>query len=429
MPARLPQPQGARHAHPPCTPLHPLRNRAQPSLVLKILRGAYDPAVGLSPDLTAIIHRCLSQAPARRPSVASLLAMPAVRAKAAELGIELPPLQALGAAGGSTATAALTAARAAGGPGVRPPPRRATCPEGGCEGDSAMRRVTATGERPRKPALPAAATPSRRQTEQEATPPSRRRTVQVGAEAAAGRTPRLHSAALADSLGAPQGVSLSHAAAAPPERRRSRGGGGEPSPERRRTHNGQPSPERRRSQGGEPSPERRRQTESHFSVKRWLRPGARAVVGAPAVADATAAVQVQRSAKSDGQLPAVAAAGQPAKSQLGHPSTIAEEDEECEAAAAEAAVQQAAQLRARLVALLCGDAALLDRWHGLARAAMEAENGGTAGGAGAAAAATAAGRPTMAALTDELFGRLDMSCAAEALHLLLRVLALEEQAA
>ncbi|EFN57058.1 hypothetical protein CHLNCDRAFT_11072, partial [Chlorella variabilis] len=51
----------------------PFDGRSQASLIMKILRGRYEPVVGLSADLTAIIHRLLSQAAARRPSADTLL--------------------------------------------------------------------------------------------------------------------------------------------------------------------------------------------------------------------------------------------------------------------------------------------------------------------------------------------------------------------
>ncbi|KAI7843722.1 hypothetical protein COHA_002620 [Chlorella ohadii] len=41
---------------------HPFEAKSQPSLILKILRGRFDPVLGLSAELTSIINRCLSQA-------------------------------------------------------------------------------------------------------------------------------------------------------------------------------------------------------------------------------------------------------------------------------------------------------------------------------------------------------------------------------
>ncbi len=44
------------------TGLLPFYPVLQPSLILKILRGRFDPVLGLSAELTSIINRCLSQA-------------------------------------------------------------------------------------------------------------------------------------------------------------------------------------------------------------------------------------------------------------------------------------------------------------------------------------------------------------------------------
>lgn len=348
---------------------------------MKILRGRFDPVLGLSPELTAIIHRCLSQAAARRPSADRLLSMPAVRAKAAELGIELPA--SVGAAGVPCASpAAGTAARKApGSPPLRPQLRRATCPDGGPEGGPAMRRVTSTGER-REPPLPAAATPSRRQTVQvgaavpAAGAPGRRQTVQTGAA-----VPAVHPrpSVLIDSLQAPLRVRLSPPAA--------------PASGRPPRH---------------PSPPRR---ESYFSVRRVLHPHDGGRIG---MADGSAVIEVQRSAKSEGSLPQLLMGGGVA--QL-HPAEHADGE-------VVASQQQAAQIRQRFELLLGGNAALFEELHGLARAAVEAESSSSGGCDADGEALPHAARPTMAALSDELFKRTGAS-AAEALHLLLRLLALE----
>lgn len=185
----------------------------QPSLIMKILRGRYEPVLGLSTDLTAIINRCLSQAAARRPSAERLLSLPCVRAKAAELGIELPAsvLAAPPASPGGSfilgegpsprkrsvlpSLQAVADARRSSNGGVaggngRPTARRATCPHSPAVlplgVDRPPRPVVARRSTPHivfaerqltgaerhnlrmKPPLPAAAVPRRRRTEQAA---------------------------------------------------------------------------------------------------------------------------------------------------------------------------------------------------------------------------------------------------------------------
>lgn len=152
---------------------------------MKIIKGRYEPLIGLDPELTAIIHRCLSQAAARRPSAAGLLSQPAVRAKAAELGFDLGP--------GLAATEGATDGRRVPRPllspqptAVQPASRKPTMPStplprgehvavaGGQlrgsvsgKGASAQAQLPATSQVAagrRKPPLPPAAVPLRRRT-------------------------------------------------------------------------------------------------------------------------------------------------------------------------------------------------------------------------------------------------------------------------
>jgi hypothetical protein len=63
----------------------------QGALIMRILRGKFAPVPATySGELRGVIAKCLSLNSKARPSSAGLLALPAVQAKARELGIELP---------------------------------------------------------------------------------------------------------------------------------------------------------------------------------------------------------------------------------------------------------------------------------------------------------------------------------------------------
>ncbi|KAL3153507.1 hypothetical protein ABBQ38_011839 [Trebouxia sp. C0009 RCD-2024] len=73
-----------------CTGRYPFDGQSQAALVLKITAGQYAAVTGYSADLHSLIKRCLTHSPDRRPSTDRILTLPAVRAKAHQLGIELP---------------------------------------------------------------------------------------------------------------------------------------------------------------------------------------------------------------------------------------------------------------------------------------------------------------------------------------------------
>ena len=342
----------------------------QPSLLLKILRGRFEPVAGLSPDLTSLIHRLLSQQAARRPTAERLLSLPAVRAKAAELGVELPPAVAPPPAAAPWSPAAAGAAKSA---AAERAVRRATCPDGGPDGPlCASRRATVTGER-RKPPLPAAATPGRRATVQGSTP---------AAPASPPRRPlaRPRSAAPDSSL------ELAAAAAAM----------------------------------ASPPPVEHKQKQVPRGVHRWLQRGGGRAGGA------AVEPQVQRSAASDSSL--LRRRGSLAAQVSGGPlEAVPEAAEAAWSPEAGAAVEPTARaklprLRERALALLGGDSGLLEQLQELARAAA-----GAGGESGAAGDGRAPAPPlTLGALCDLIVARAGTAGAAEALHLLLRMQALEE---
>ena len=60
---------------------HPFEARNQAALVLKIVRGQYEPPAGdYSAGLVRLLDLCLAHAPSRRPHTAELLREPSLRA-------------------------------------------------------------------------------------------------------------------------------------------------------------------------------------------------------------------------------------------------------------------------------------------------------------------------------------------------------------
>ena len=386
--------------------------------------------------MTPSTHSRLSpQSPARRPSTERLLSLPPVRAKAAELGIELPPIQLpLVPAAGSPGPAPLlgegrrlTAAhgarassKVAGPPApLARPLRRASCPDGGPEGGPVQhppaRRVTV--QERRKPPLPPAAVPQRR------------RTVQAGAVAEralsplkqprpAAAAPAVDAARAQPLLGSLEGADEAAALA--------------PATSIATPEDGQAQPRQSggscTSVGVEEQPPAVKVT--HFSVQRhmsgmsaaarqWLqqrgaRPGS--------AADGVVQLEVQRSAKSEssllawgGQQAAVAAA----------PCTAADAADEL---AAMDAATPAVQLLQRCVALL-GTESRCAELLALAKAAAAAEQG-SCGGSGGAASGSGGGdgesSPSMASLGEAVYALTGSAGrAGEVMFLLMRLLAAE----
>ncbi|DBA78119.1 TPA: hypothetical protein ACH3X2_008092 [Trebouxia sp. C0005] len=73
-----------------CTGTYPFDAQSQASLLLKIMAGHYAAIVGYSADLRSLLKRCLTQSPDRRPNTDRILNLPVIRAKAKQLGIDLP---------------------------------------------------------------------------------------------------------------------------------------------------------------------------------------------------------------------------------------------------------------------------------------------------------------------------------------------------
>ena len=75
---------------------HPFEARNQAALVLKIVRGQYEPPAGdYSAGLVRLLDLCLAHAPSRRPHTAELLREPSLRAACERLRIELPTAEEL----------------------------------------------------------------------------------------------------------------------------------------------------------------------------------------------------------------------------------------------------------------------------------------------------------------------------------------------
>lgn len=459
---------------------------------MKILKGRYEPVVGLSTDLTAIIARCLSQAAARRPSAERLLSLPCVRAKAAEFGIELPacvqggPLASPGGSfilgeGGSprkrsmmpSLQAAADARRlsigAACGSG-RPTARRATCPHSPAQMLPGMDRPPrlAVGRRSTlhiafegrrlsvverhnlrtKAPLPAVAVPRSRLTELAAaaacqplqgslqgelavqpqgvpassTPAA---PLQAGAAAAV----MAATATVAASLLGPPPVPTPQAAALPSLPRTLAARQATP---RRHSHfsvnkhmqarGGAAQPWLAQFDGLTGSSSEGRLSEAAASPGQSPDAGWAACAAVPAAAHAVA-VAVERSAVSDSVLlvaprrPAEQAEAQAEAAPLTEASAVDGEEGERGAMLAE--------MRRRCVALL-GSEQAFQELYSLARSAVVEGSGGSGEGSGTRGAASAPRPATMAALADALFARAGYtSDTAEALHLLMRMLAVE----
>ncbi len=460
---------------------------------MKILKGRYEPIVGLSTDLTAIIARCLSQAAARRPSAERLLSLPCVRAKAAEFGIELPacvqggPLASPGgsfilAEGGSprkrsmlpSLQAAADARRLSVGAACsssRPTARRATCPHSPAQMLPGM-------DRPPRPAVGRRSTPhiafegrrlsivERHNLRTKAPLPAvavpRRRLTELAA--AAGRQPLLGSlqkelavqpqdvpassapaaplqagaaavmAATATSLLGPPPVPTPQAAALPslPRTLAAR-----QAASRRHSHfsvnkhmqarGGAAQPWLAQCDGISGSSSEGSLSEAAASIGQSPNAASWAACAAVPAAAHAAAVAVERSAVSDSVLlvaprrPAEQAEAQAEAAPLTEASALdaAEGEEEGERGA------MLAEMRRRCVALL-GSEQAFQELYSLARSAVVEGSGGSGEGSGTRAAASAPRPATMAALADALFARAGYSGdAAEALHLLMRMLAVE----
>lgn len=453
---------------------------------MKILKGRYEPVLGLSTDLTAIINRCLSQAAARRPSAERLLSLPCVRAKAAELGIELPPCvlaAPLASPGGSfivgegasprkrsvlpSLQAVADARRSSNGGAVngngRPASRRATCPHSPAQlppgADRPPKPVVGRRSTPHipleerwlsgaerhnlrmKPPLPAAAVPRRRLTEQAAA--AGRQPLQgslqgecalqlQGSPASPEPAAPLQSGA-AGALAAAAAVAALTLAPAPA-----------PAPQAAAAPTAHDAP------AAQQAPPRRH---SHFSVTKHMRalsgvaqqwlaqrasingsggeggasedatsPADSAAAGlaaSAAVPTAARAVVVQRSAVSDSVLQVSPWRLAEQAEAVPLPEASAAEEEEEDEEGGQAAVLD--DLRRRCVALL-GCEQAFEELYSLAQSAMvDGSDGSSAGGAPAAPRP-----PTIAALADALFARVGYSSnAARALHLLMRMLAVE----
>jgi len=80
-----------------CQLKHPFDANSQGALILKILRGQYQPVTGYSPELCELVKKCLTLNPSRRPSTSKLLLDPLVRQKVIELGMSMPDKAALAA--------------------------------------------------------------------------------------------------------------------------------------------------------------------------------------------------------------------------------------------------------------------------------------------------------------------------------------------
>ncbi|KAL4434036.1 hypothetical protein ABPG75_000477 [Micractinium tetrahymenae] len=473
---------------------HPFDAQSQPSLIMKILRGRYEPVLGLSTDLTAIINRCLSQAAARRPSAERLLSLPCVRAKAAELGIELPAavLAAPPASpGGSFSVGDGLSARkrsalpglqavadarrsSNGGAGLRPTGRRATCPHGPTPlppgVDRPPRPVVGRRSTPHivfeerrlsgaerhnlrmKPPLPAAAVPRRRQTEQAAAVNRQPLLGSLQGESAVQLQGLPAGPAPATPLQAGIAAAMAAAAAVASPRLA-------PTP----AAPAQPAPPSAAAVQ-QPTPRRH----SHFSVTKHMRalsgaaqqwlaqrssvtgstgeggsedaalPADSPAAGAaaapvPALAPVVAAAMaVERSAVSDSVLlvPPRRLAEQAEAAALTAEASVAEEDEEEEDGEESEREAMLSGLRQRCVGLL-GSEHVFQELYSLAQSAMAEGGSGTASAgsgdsAGSGGAAAAPRPPTVASLADALFARVGYSSnAAEALHLLMRMLAME----
>eukprot|EP00192_Tetraselmis_astigmatica_P008492 CAMPEP_0117669368 /NCGR_PEP_ID=MMETSP0804-20121206/12091_1 /TAXON_ID=1074897 /ORGANISM="Tetraselmis astigmatica, Strain CCMP880" /LENGTH=615 /DNA_ID=CAMNT_0005477413 /DNA_START=101 /DNA_END=1949 /DNA_ORIENTATION=+ len=74
-----------------CMTVHPFTALNEGALVKKILRGAFAPVVGYSPQIVDMVKQCLTYDYKRRPDTHALLRNPVLRSKAAALKISLTP--------------------------------------------------------------------------------------------------------------------------------------------------------------------------------------------------------------------------------------------------------------------------------------------------------------------------------------------------
>ncbi len=353
-----------------------------------------------------------------------------MRAKAAELGIELPPVQLplAPAAGTPGPTPALgegrrvTAAHAGKGgrvaavaPPLARPLRRASCPDGGPDGPAPeqhppARRVTV--QERRKPPLPPAAVPQRRRTvqagavaERAPSPPKQPR----GAAAAAGPAPVQQLANSLEDAHEPLVQAPPAAAAA--------------------ATGLIAAPAQPGQVGGSPGAAKPAALKvTHFSVQRhlssmgsaareWLqqRNGSGSGSGSGSgAADGVVELEVQRSAKSDSTLLALGA----------HRAAVAAVHcpvvDATEGSAADEAANPAAQLRQRCAALL-GSEERCAQLLALAKAAAAAEQGGGGGSDGGGNSG-----PSMASLGEAVYAVTgNAGRAGETMFLLMRLLAAE----
>ena len=72
-----------------CTGKHPFEAQNEGALIRKIMKGAFTPVQGYSPELCSLSKQCLTFDHKRRPDAARLLALPTVQAKIRELGLDV----------------------------------------------------------------------------------------------------------------------------------------------------------------------------------------------------------------------------------------------------------------------------------------------------------------------------------------------------
>lgn len=74
-----------------CTYKHPFTGANQAGLILRIVRGKYEPIPSFySKDLAEIVGKCLQRDTRKRPSIQDLLDMDSIKKKARSLNIKIP---------------------------------------------------------------------------------------------------------------------------------------------------------------------------------------------------------------------------------------------------------------------------------------------------------------------------------------------------